>query len=120
MARQKNDGRGRLGGRAKGTPNKTTSTLKGWINELLEENRELFNAHLVALDSGEFVKAYMALMAYVVPKEQALNIEARIKQEYEELESLLQKCPESLLDKLTDRLINLQNQTEDAEQGEED
>ena len=39
MARQKNDGRGRLGGRAAGTPNKVTGTLKNWITDLINNNR---------------------------------------------------------------------------------
>lgn len=39
MARLKNDGRGRLGGRVKGTPNKVTGTLKGWITDLINSNR---------------------------------------------------------------------------------
>lgn len=37
MTRVKNDGRGRLGGRTKGTPNKTTSAIKDCITNILEE-----------------------------------------------------------------------------------
>ena len=40
MARQKNDGRGRIGGRSKGTPNKVTSTIKDWISQIIDDNRE--------------------------------------------------------------------------------
>ena len=40
MTRQKNDGRGRLGGRQKGTPNKVTATLREWVADLLDRNRE--------------------------------------------------------------------------------
>ena len=40
MARQKNDGRGRLGGRAVGTPNKVSGTLKEWLTSLIDKNRK--------------------------------------------------------------------------------
>ena len=36
MARQKNDGKGRMGGRAKGTPNKTTAAVKDWLSEIMD------------------------------------------------------------------------------------
>ena len=46
MARQRNDGRGRLGGRAKGTPNKVTTSVKEWLSELVNANREQVEADL--------------------------------------------------------------------------
>lgn len=39
MARQVNDGRGRIGGRAKGTPNKPKPTFREWSEELLSKCR---------------------------------------------------------------------------------
>lgn len=39
MGRKPNDGRGRLGGRAKGTPNKPISPALDWLNGLLEKQR---------------------------------------------------------------------------------
>lgn len=35
MGRKANDGRGRLGGRAKGTPNKPKSPATDWVGEML-------------------------------------------------------------------------------------
>ena len=40
MARSKDDGRGRLGGRAKGTPNKVTTELRDKFREFVQENFE--------------------------------------------------------------------------------
>ena len=37
MARQKNDGKGRMGGRQKGTPNKVTGTVKEWLADLIDK-----------------------------------------------------------------------------------
>ncbi len=51
MARQKNDGRGRLGGRQKGTPNKSTSSLR----EIISEHWQHYQ------DSGQFKKDLDAL-----------------------------------------------------------
>ncbi len=43
MARQKNDGRGRLGGRQKGTPNKITSLAKSMMQKWLELHNSKLN-----------------------------------------------------------------------------
>ena len=40
MGRLANDGRGRLGGRAKGTGNKPLAPLNEWVNGLLNANRK--------------------------------------------------------------------------------
>ncbi|MCM1297882.1 MAG: hypothetical protein NC311_20285, partial [Muribaculaceae bacterium] len=75
MARQKNDGRGRLGGRAKGTPNKATATLKEWVGLIIDQNREKFNTELNKLNSSDYVKAFLTLLGYSIPKQQAVNIQ---------------------------------------------
>lgn len=68
MARQKNDGKGRLGGRAKGTPNKTTASLKEWIEGLIQDNRQQFVADLKQLTPIERLKVLERLMQYVIAK----------------------------------------------------
>ena len=73
MPRQKNDGRGRLGGRAKGTPNKVTTDLKTWIASILDDGRGRFVEDLGALQPIERVKIYVTLLNYVIPKQQAVE-----------------------------------------------
>lgn len=68
MTRQKNDGRGRLGGRQKGTPNKVTATLREWVADLLDRNRERIEEDLEALDPKERLLMLERLMGYVLPK----------------------------------------------------
>lgn len=74
MARQKNDGRGRMGGRQKGTPNKG-GTQKEWIKTFLEGNREQIEADWKRLSPSERWKYYEKLTQYVVPKVMATKIE---------------------------------------------
>lgn len=68
MARLKNDGRGRLGGRSKGTPNKATSTLREWIVEVLDDNRDQMLSDLKQLQPIERLRVLERLMQYVVAK----------------------------------------------------
>lgn len=107
MPRQKNDGRGRLGGREKGTPNKVTTHIKEWVSLILDENREKFNQALAKLDEPEYVKAYITLLAYAIPKQQAVNIQTRIETEYKALKELLERCPEEFLERMTEKLTEL-------------
>lgn len=77
--RQKNDGRGRLGGRTKGTPNKTTATVKDWIASLIDKNREQVEADLVSLEPKDRLQMLERLMQYVVPKQQATQTDVTLK-----------------------------------------
>ena len=71
MSRQKNDGKGRMGGRAKGTLNKTTVTTKLWIQQILDENQQTIRDDLKKLSAKDRVNALLSLIPYVVPKQMA-------------------------------------------------
>lgn len=73
MAREKNDGKGRLGGRTKGTPNKVTSTVKEWLAELIDKNRKQMEKDIKQLEPRERLQVLEKLMPYVIPKQQAVN-----------------------------------------------
>ncbi len=68
MGRKKNDGKGRLGGRAKGTPNKISGTVKEWLQAVIDSNREQFEDDLKSLEPNERIKVISNLFQYVVPK----------------------------------------------------
>lgn len=74
MARLKNDGRGRLGGRVKGTPNKVTGTLKGWITDLINSNRLQMEKDLEKLKPKDRLVFFEKLMQYVIPKQAAQQV----------------------------------------------
>lgn len=73
MARQKNDGKGRLGGRQKGTPNKVTADLRCWLSDLIDENRRQIVKDLKGLEPKERLLIFEKLMQYVIPKQQAVK-----------------------------------------------
>lgn len=73
MPRKKNDGKGRLGGRAKGTPNKVTATTKEWLTDLINRNREQIETDLKQLEAKDRLQMLEKLMQYVVPKQQAMT-----------------------------------------------
>ena len=68
MAREINDGRGRLGGRQAGTPNKITADLRVMIRDLVQENIEQIRQDLATLEPKERLIFLEKLMNYVVPK----------------------------------------------------
>lgn len=75
--RKKDDGRGRLGGRTAGTPNKVTGTVKEWIASLIHKNREQMELDLAQLEPKDRLLIFERLMQYVVPKQQAVGIESQ-------------------------------------------
>lgn len=96
-------------GRPKGKPNKVTSELKFWIQELIDGNRDNFEKDLKKLEPKDRLMIIEKLMNYVVPKQQAISIEAQVQAEYAELEKLLDKAPEKVVDALLERMNNLIN-----------
>lgn len=76
MGRQK--GTPKTGGRQAGTPNKVTGTLKEFIVDLLNDYREQIDKDLKALRPKERVAAYLNMMQYAVPKQQAVSADVDI------------------------------------------
>lgn len=63
MGRTKNDGRGRIGGRAKGTKNKPLEPLNEWAAGVINRNRARFEADLDALTPQERAGVLATLIA---------------------------------------------------------
>ncbi len=68
MARQKNDGKGRMGGRKKGTPNKVDRGRRELIADFLDENWDNFKQMYKDSDPATKVKIYMEMIPYTTPK----------------------------------------------------
>lgn len=100
---------GNPNGRPKGRPNKVTSELKTWIQELIDGNRKKFEADLKELDSKDRLMVLEKLMQYVVPKQQAISMEAQVALEYKELEKLLDKAPDKVVDAILERMNKITN-----------
>ena len=71
MARPK--GTPKTGGRQKGTPNKVTASVKGWLSCLIDKNRKQIERDLKAVEPMERLQMLEKLMQYVVPKQQAIK-----------------------------------------------
>lgn len=107
MARPK--GTEKTGGRKAGTPNKVTTELKTWIQELIDGNRSKFEKDLKELEPKDRLTIMERLLQYIVPKQQAISMEAQVELEYKELEKLLDKAPDKVVDALLERMNNLIN-----------
>ena len=61
----------KTGGRQKGTPNKTTQSVKEFIQAILDDNQEQLREDLKNLSPKDRVNAILGLLPYVLPKQQA-------------------------------------------------
>lgn len=71
----------KTGGRQKGTPNKTTSTLRTAISKIVNDyyNSEMLLEDIYKLKPKERVDIMEKLAAYVVPKLQSVDVNAEVK-----------------------------------------
>jgi putative NADPH-quinone reductase len=97
MSRQK--GTPKTGGRAKGTPNKVTTDLRTWINDVLNNNRATFEADLQRLEPQQRVMIFEKMFSYAVPKMQ--SVEARI-----DIEHLSDEQLDTVINELTKTIDN--------------
>ena len=111
--RKKNDGRGRLGGRIAGTPNKVTTDLKTWIAEILDGGRDKFVQSMGRLTPQEYIKVYTGLLNYALPKQQAINVESQTEAEYKQLDKLIDTAPDEFVDRIAEKILKLQEGNRD-------
>jgi hypothetical protein len=89
----------KTGGRAKGTPNKVTTDLRTWINELLNSNRRQIAADIKQLEPQQRVMIFEKLLSYAVPKMQ--SVEASIN-----MNTLTDEQLNTIINKITNDLSN--------------
>lgn len=108
--RQAGDGRGRLGGRAKGTPNKVTSDIRTWLKAVVDGNREQFIKDLNAVEPAERLKVVVSLLPYITPKVVAVDEMQLITAEYDQLKDLLEVAPAKVVQMIIKRIKVLKDE----------
>lgn len=64
----------KTGGRCKGTPNKVTGTLKEYISEIIDDNRERIKEDLELLEPKDRLQILEKMMQYVIPKQKEIDM----------------------------------------------
>lgn len=119
MGRKKNDGRGRLGGRAKGSPNKSNNLVRSWIQDLLTKNKAQIDRDLKMMDPYNRVKVLFSLLQYILPKQQAISIEEQKEIETAALTDWLKAAPDEAIEGIAEKVYSLQLDSEEDEESED-
>lgn len=85
-------------GRPKGRPNKITSEMKGWIQQLINNNRERLEGDLQALEPKERWQVVERLLNYCIPKQSAIDGDLKMNM-----------LTDEQLDTIINQLINQMN-----------
>lgn len=100
MARPK--GTPKTGGRQKGTPNRTTASIREWLIDVIGKNQRQIEKDLKELEPGARLQVLVKLLPFVVPKMESINATIDI---------------EKMTDEQLDMVIN--EITKDIDDGEE-
>lgn len=106
----------KTGGRQKGTPNKVTADLRQWINDILTDGREQFVSNMEKLPPEEYVRAFSSLLNYVLPKQQAMSVEAQISAEYKAMQEMMATAPSEVVEQVARRVLELQERENNTNQ----
>lgn len=78
MARKKGDGKGRMGGREKGTPNKKTSQMRELLEKFCyEKYPDFLESFDRILNPKERCEIYLKAQQFVSPKMNAVDVEVK-------------------------------------------
>lgn len=106
-------------GRPTGTKNKVTEKMRANLMEILQGLERQVKTDLRGLEPNERVKAYTSLLAYAIPKQAAITAEAKIQTEFAELEKLLQNAPESAVNKIAEKVLEMQQRQKEMQEDDE-
>lgn len=97
----------KTGGRKKGTPNKLQADLKRWLNDFLTDERERIQNDWLKLAPPQRVELYSRLLSYVVPKQQAVSVEAMAEAELKQIKELMDNLPDEAISRIAQKLLEL-------------
>ena len=95
----KQKGQPKPGGRAAGTPNKVTTDLRQWVNDLLNKNQLQFEKDLKNLEPQQRVMILEKMLSYALPKQQAIQAQIDLNTlSDEQLDKIINELTNSLSD----------------------
>lgn len=106
---------GNPNGRPKGSHNKVKASLVERITGLIENNFDKLQEDFDSLEPMDRIRAISGLLNYVLPKQQALSPEAQTEAEYKQLERLLDNCPDEVVERITQKVIELKEKSNEQE-----
>jgi len=92
----------RLGGRTKGSQNKSTEIVKKNVASLLENNIQLVQHDLDSMKPRDRVNALLQFMKFLIPTQKAVEVENRITEDErnEAYTNKLMEIPEENYDRI--------------------
>lgn len=66
-------------GRPKGVPNKTTQSLRAWVNDFLNENLDTIKKDFKKLEPKDRVQLFEKLLKYSLPQLQAVSMKTDLQ-----------------------------------------
>lgn len=98
-------------GRPKGAKGKATTDLKTWVAEILDGGRDKFEHALKCIPPQDYIKTFIGLLNYSLPKLQSMSPGEMLDAEYKKLEELLDSAPDEVVDKIVERINRLKDES---------
>lgn len=93
----------KTGGRKKGTPNKSTSTLRDWVQQLMDGNRQQIEDDLKLLPPKDRVTTLLKLLDYVIPRMQSVSAKVDFNELSEQqIDAIINQLSEGVSNDYTD------------------
>lgn len=104
----------KTGGREKGTPNKVTADLRTWVNDILDNGKDTFIERLGNLDDRDYIRTFVGLLNYIIPKQAPTTPDDVLRKEKEMLQEMMLSLPDELINRLANKLNDLNDKENES------
>jgi len=94
-------------GRPKGAVNRSTAQIRAAFQQLVSNNIDRLQSDLEAMEPEKRVSFILKMSEFIIPKLMSTTFENQIELEYRELNSLMQKAPDTVIEALTEKILTL-------------
>ena len=78
-----------------------------YITAIVEDNLLQIQEDLDALEPQDRIRAIISLMGYVIPKQQAVNVQQTIDYEYQKMSDLLSEASDEVIEDIAEKVVAL-------------
>ena len=89
--------------------------MREFIGKIIDDNRGRIIEDLQELDPYQRLLFIERLINYVLPKQSSVDIQSQIEAEYKALEQLIDNAPDEFVDRITDKVLKLQEKKQDEQ-----
>lgn len=94
-------------GRPKNSTNKSTAEIRQAFQQLVSNNIDTLQTDLESMQPEKRVSYILKMSEFILPRLQSMDITSQLELEYQQLEALLSKAPDEVIEQITAKILTI-------------